>query len=160
MEIAIKSRLGRQTVTRCCGVVGHHLADVTAAELPIDAADAILAGRLPWDHKDPFDRVIVAQAARRKLTIATGFAHEAGTFWPLESTVRPSRTAKPRASSAFRSTPISAPGGTSTFLSMIAFRTTAPAPTVTPLSSTESETSAPDPTRHDGESTDFSHCRR
>jgi PIN domain nuclease of toxin-antitoxin system len=31
----------------------------------------ILARRLPWDHKDPFDRVIVAQAARRNLTIAT-----------------------------------------------------------------------------------------
>ncbi|WP_231382405.1 hypothetical protein [Mycobacterium simiae] len=27
--------------------------------------------RLPWDHKDPFDRVIVAQALRRNLTIAT-----------------------------------------------------------------------------------------
>jgi PIN domain nuclease of toxin-antitoxin system len=25
----------------------------------------------PWDHKDPFDRVIVAQALRRNLTIAT-----------------------------------------------------------------------------------------
>jgi PIN domain nuclease of toxin-antitoxin system len=28
-------------------------------------------GRLPWELKDPFDRVIVAQAARRNLTIAT-----------------------------------------------------------------------------------------
>jgi PIN domain nuclease of toxin-antitoxin system len=44
---------------------------MTAVELPIDAGDAILAGRLPWDHKDPFDRIIVAQAARRNLTIAT-----------------------------------------------------------------------------------------
>ncbi|MFY2862025.1 PIN domain-containing protein [Mycobacterium sp. THU-M104] len=30
-----------------------------------------MAGRLPWEHKDPFDRVIVAQALRRNLTIAT-----------------------------------------------------------------------------------------
>ena len=29
----------------------------------------------PWDHKDPFDRVIVAQAARRNLTIATSDTH-------------------------------------------------------------------------------------
>ncbi|WP_313675307.1 PIN domain-containing protein [Mycolicibacterium sp.] len=40
-------------------------------ELAIDSADAILAGRLPWPHKDPFDRVIVAQALHRNLTIAT-----------------------------------------------------------------------------------------
>jgi len=47
---------------------------MSATELPIDAADAILAGRLPWDHRDPFDRMIVAQAARRNLTIATSDA--------------------------------------------------------------------------------------
>jgi PIN domain nuclease of toxin-antitoxin system len=47
------------------------MTDMTATELPIEATDAILAGRLPWEHKDPFDRVIVAQAARRNLTIAT-----------------------------------------------------------------------------------------
>jgi PIN domain nuclease of toxin-antitoxin system len=51
------------------------IADMTAVELPIHAGDAILAGRLPWDHKDPFDRVIVAQAARRNLTIATSDTH-------------------------------------------------------------------------------------
>ena len=28
-------------------------------------------GRLAWNHRDPFDRMIVAQAARRGLTIAT-----------------------------------------------------------------------------------------
>ena len=30
-----------------------------------------MAGRLRWNHRDPFDRMIVAQAARRGLTIAT-----------------------------------------------------------------------------------------
>ena len=40
-------------------------------DLPIDSEDAILAGRLPWDHRDPFDRSIVAQALRRNLTVAT-----------------------------------------------------------------------------------------
>jgi PIN domain nuclease of toxin-antitoxin system len=47
------------------------IADMTAVKLPVDAGDAILASRLPWDHKDPFDRVIVAHAAQRNLTIAT-----------------------------------------------------------------------------------------
>ena len=49
----------------------HEAANMSIVELPIDAADAILAGRLHWAHKDPFDRVIVAQALRRNLTIAT-----------------------------------------------------------------------------------------
>jgi PIN domain nuclease of toxin-antitoxin system len=42
-----------------------------ASELSIDSQDGILAARLPWKHRDPFDRVIVAQALRRNLTIAT-----------------------------------------------------------------------------------------
>jgi PIN domain nuclease of toxin-antitoxin system len=50
------------------------LADMSAAELPMDGADAIFADRLPWEHRDPFDRMIVAQAARRHLTIATSDA--------------------------------------------------------------------------------------
>ena len=37
----------------------------------VSSADAMLAARLPRQHRDPFDRVIVAQALRRNLTIAT-----------------------------------------------------------------------------------------
>jgi PIN domain nuclease of toxin-antitoxin system len=70
-EIAIKSRLGRLDGDPLLTAWSDIIADMTAVELTIDAGDAILAGRLPWDHKDPFDRVIVAQAARRNLTIAT-----------------------------------------------------------------------------------------
>ena len=44
---------------------------MAVTELGIEAADAILAGRLTWNHRDPFDRMIVAQATRRGLTIAT-----------------------------------------------------------------------------------------
>lgn len=70
-EIAIKSRLGRLDGEPLLSTWSETVADMTATELPIDAGDAILAGRLPWEHNDPFDRVIVAQAARRNLTIAT-----------------------------------------------------------------------------------------
>ena len=35
------------------------------------SADATLAGQLSWDHRDPFDRMIVAPATRRELAIAT-----------------------------------------------------------------------------------------
>ncbi|MEE6177229.1 type II toxin-antitoxin system VapC family toxin [Mycobacterium sp. 050134] len=70
-EIAIKTRLGRLDGEALLSAWSDIIADMSTAELPIDSADAILAGRLPWDHKDPFDRVIVAQALRRNLTIAT-----------------------------------------------------------------------------------------
>jgi PIN domain nuclease of toxin-antitoxin system len=70
-EIAIKSPLGPLHGDPPLSVWFHIIADMTAVELPIDAGDAVFAGQLPWDPKDPLDRVIVAQAARRNLTIAT-----------------------------------------------------------------------------------------
>ncbi|MGH3634047.1 MAG: type II toxin-antitoxin system VapC family toxin [Mycobacterium sp.] len=78
-EIAIKTRLGRFHGDPLLSAWSHIIADMSATELPIDAGDAILAGRLPWEHKDPFDRVIVAQAARRNLTIATSDTRILGT---------------------------------------------------------------------------------
>lgn len=73
-EISIKTRLGRLDGEPLLAAWPDVIADMNATELPIDSPDAILAGRLPWDHRDPFDRVIVAQAARRNLTIATNDA--------------------------------------------------------------------------------------
>ncbi|ULN48212.1 type II toxin-antitoxin system VapC family toxin [Mycolicibacterium goodii] len=70
-EIAIKTRLGRLDGEALLAAWSDVIADMSTTELPIDSADAILAGRLPWVHKDPFDRVIVAQALRHNLTIAT-----------------------------------------------------------------------------------------
>ncbi|OHU72376.1 type II toxin-antitoxin system VapC family toxin, partial [Mycobacteroides chelonae] len=70
-EIAIKTRLGRLDGEAFLSAWSDIIADMSTTELPIESADAILAGRLPWEHKDPFDRVIVAQALRHNLTIAT-----------------------------------------------------------------------------------------
>jgi PIN domain nuclease of toxin-antitoxin system len=70
-EIAIKTRLGRLDGEALLSAWADIMADMSTTELPIESLDAILAGRLPWEHKDPFDRVIVAQALRRNLTIAT-----------------------------------------------------------------------------------------
>jgi PIN domain nuclease of toxin-antitoxin system len=70
-EIAIKTRLGRLDGEALLSAWADIISDMGTTELPIESSDAILAGRLPWDHKDPFDRVIVAQALRRNLTIAT-----------------------------------------------------------------------------------------
>ena len=70
-EIAIKTRLGRLDGESLLSAWSDITADMTATELPVEAADAIFAGRLTWQHRDPFDRMLVAQATRRSLTIAT-----------------------------------------------------------------------------------------
>jgi PIN domain nuclease of toxin-antitoxin system len=70
-EISIKTQLGRLDGEALLSAWSDILSDMSTTELPIESADAILAGRLPWHHRDPFDRIIVAQALRRNLTIAT-----------------------------------------------------------------------------------------
>ncbi|SOJ55285.1 hypothetical protein MSIMFB_02774 [Mycobacterium simulans] len=70
-EIATKTRLGRLDGDPLLSAWSDIVNDMAAAELAIDSADAIFAGRLPWEHRDPFDRMLVAQATRRNLTIAT-----------------------------------------------------------------------------------------
>ncbi|WP_183509154.1 MULTISPECIES: type II toxin-antitoxin system VapC family toxin [unclassified Mycolicibacterium] len=70
-EIATKTRLGRLDGSTLLATWPGVLEAMRVDDLPIDSDDAILAGRLPWEHRDPFDRVIVAQALRRNLTLAT-----------------------------------------------------------------------------------------
>ena len=40
-------------------------------ELPIRGDHAALAGRLPWHHRDPFDRMLVAQALVEELRLVS-----------------------------------------------------------------------------------------
>jgi PIN domain nuclease of toxin-antitoxin system len=70
-EVAIKTRLGRVDGEPLLSAWHNVLDHMNASDLSIDAPDAVMAGRLAWKHKDPFDRMIVAQAARRGFTIAT-----------------------------------------------------------------------------------------
>jgi PIN domain nuclease of toxin-antitoxin system len=70
-EIAIKTRLGRLEGSTLLSTWTGQLEAMRVDDLSIDSDDAILAGRLPWDHRGAFDRVIVAQALRRNLTVAT-----------------------------------------------------------------------------------------
>ena len=71
-EIATKVRLGRLTIA---DTVTANIAGVIASqgfeELPISVADAERAGRLPGPHQDPFDRMLIAQALIRDLTIVS-----------------------------------------------------------------------------------------
>lgn len=83
-EVAIKTRIGRLNGTPLLSAWVDVLAGMNATEMVIDAADATMAGHLDWEHKDPFDRMIVAQAARRGLTIATSDSQVArGSLTPV-----------------------------------------------------------------------------
>ena len=59
-EIAVKAALGR--IRANPDSVADAIADGQMVELPIAIAHASQAGRLPLHHRDPFDRMLVAQA--------------------------------------------------------------------------------------------------
>jgi PIN domain nuclease of toxin-antitoxin system len=44
---------------------------LVAEELPILRRHAVLAGQLDWAHRDPFDRMLAAQAVIEGLTLVT-----------------------------------------------------------------------------------------
>ena len=67
-EIAIKQALGRLEIR---ADLPSALAASGFRELPITIADALMAGSLPRHHRDPFDRILVAQALREGCTIVT-----------------------------------------------------------------------------------------
>jgi PIN domain nuclease of toxin-antitoxin system len=69
-EIATKYRLGKLPLAQV--LVEDFVPRVTAAGyvlLSISAEHALRAGRLPADHKDPFDRMLAAQAIDEDLPL-------------------------------------------------------------------------------------------
>lgn len=45
--------------------------DMGFRELPVTHAHAMIAGRLPPHHRDPFDRMLIAQAMAEGMTLVT-----------------------------------------------------------------------------------------
>lgn len=71
-EVATKTRSGRLPGGEALvSSWPETLAGLQAEQIAIEPADALLAGGLEWAHRDPFDRMIVAQARRRQLVVAT-----------------------------------------------------------------------------------------
>lgn len=67
-EIAIKTAQGRLTTP---GDVGEAIHANRFVELPVTVAHAGALHALPMIHKDPFDRLLVAQARVERLTLIT-----------------------------------------------------------------------------------------
>ena len=67
-EVAIKQSLGKLTAP---ADVGEEVVRSEFRSLAITADHALAAGRLPLLHRDPFDRILVAQAQLQNLTLVT-----------------------------------------------------------------------------------------
>lgn len=71
-EIAIKWRLGKLAEDPV--VVVGQLGAVGIEELPVINHHAVASGRLPLLHRDPFDRLLVAQAMTERMQFLTADA--------------------------------------------------------------------------------------
>lgn len=71
-EVAIKQALGKIAAP---ADLPEHIRDCGFREIPIGFTHAMAAGRLPPLHKDPFDRMLVAQARCEGLTLVTRNPH-------------------------------------------------------------------------------------
>ncbi len=71
MEASTTTRLGKWDLSAMVEAWSVRLSEVGMMEIAIDTGDALLAGSLAWEHRDPFDRVLVAQAIRRNAVLVT-----------------------------------------------------------------------------------------
>jgi PIN domain nuclease of toxin-antitoxin system len=70
-EIAIKRSLGRDDFQLDPRLLRRGLLDNGYVELPITSEHALATDSLPSIHKDPFDRILIAQAIVEGITLLT-----------------------------------------------------------------------------------------
>ena len=70
-EVAIKSGLGRTDFQVDARVLRRGLLDNSYSELAISSAHAVAIQGLPALHKDPFDRILVAQSIVEGISLLT-----------------------------------------------------------------------------------------
>ena len=71
LEISTKVRLGKLDAAELSTTLPGRLIGIGADVLPITLEHAMLAGSLSWAHRDPFDRLLVAQATIEDATLVT-----------------------------------------------------------------------------------------
>ena len=79
-EVAIKSGIGRADFRVEPHLLRRGLLENGYTELPVTGAHAVAVALLPVLHKDPFDRILVAQAQVEGITLVT--ADEAVARYP------------------------------------------------------------------------------
>jgi PIN domain nuclease of toxin-antitoxin system len=70
-EIAIKAGLGRDEFAFDPAEIAQAALDTGFSELAVRVSAAALVARLPLLHRDPFDRILVAQAMAEPATLYT-----------------------------------------------------------------------------------------
>ena len=70
-EVVIKAGLGREDFQVDAAILRRGLLEHGYAELPVSGAHATAVARLPHIHKNPFDRILVAQAQLEGITLLT-----------------------------------------------------------------------------------------
>ena len=86
-ELSTKHRLGKLASAESLVLAyPEYVRRLGIEELPISSRHAMAAGGLPWDHRDPFDRMLAAQSVLEATPLVTAdavFAELAGlsTVW-------------------------------------------------------------------------------
>ncbi|EGJ33940.1 MULTISPECIES: type II toxin-antitoxin system VapC family toxin [Moorena] len=68
-EIAIKLNLGKLSLQRSYQTIESELQSSDISLLPIAFIDTLQISNLPLHHRDPFDRMLIAQAMNRSLVL-------------------------------------------------------------------------------------------
>jgi PIN domain nuclease of toxin-antitoxin system len=84
-EVVIKSGLGRKDFNVDAAMLRRGLLDNGYQELPITSAHTLAVGRLPDLHRDPFDRILAAQANEEGVELLTADKRLAGYPGPITS---------------------------------------------------------------------------
>ena len=84
-EVAIKNGLGRDDFRVDPSLLRRRLLENRYAELAITSAHAVVVDLLPPIHKDPFDRILVAQAQVEGITLLTADAQVARYPGPIRT---------------------------------------------------------------------------
>ena len=82
-EIAIKRGLGRSDFQADARLLRRGLLDNGYEELPITSEHAVTVDSLPPIHKDPFDRILIAQATVEGILLLTTDAQLVGYRGPV-----------------------------------------------------------------------------
>jgi PIN domain nuclease of toxin-antitoxin system len=70
-EIAIKHSLGRDDFPIEPAILWKAARETGLEELAVTAEHSVGVGALPWLHRDPFDRLLVAQARTARMKLLT-----------------------------------------------------------------------------------------
>jgi PIN domain nuclease of toxin-antitoxin system len=82
-EIAIKNDLGRSDFSVDARLLRRGLLDNDYREVPVASEHAVAIVALPANHKDPFDRMLIAQAMVEGITLLTSDAIVAQYSGPI-----------------------------------------------------------------------------